>query len=165
MPLADVTTFLLVLARLAGLVFGAPVLGHLLVPRRVRAGLALLLAVALAPAVQPAPPAPSLWALGGAVVVESALGVLLGLVAQLTFAGVQLGGQLAGMQMGFGLVNMIDPQSNAHVTVIAEWQQLLALLVFLALDVHHLLLRALIESFHTAPPGGVALAAVGLRGA
>jgi flagellar biosynthetic protein FliR len=78
---------------------------------------------------------------------------------------VQLGGQLAGTQMGFGLVNLIDPQSNAHVTVIAEWQQLIALLVFLALDVHHVLLRALVESFHAAPPGAVALTAIGVQGA
>jgi flagellar biosynthesis protein FliR len=75
---------------------------------------------------------------------------------------VQLGGQLAGIQMGFGLAGLIDPQSRAQVTIIAEWQQLLALLVFLALDVHHLLLAAVVASFHAAPPGGLALASLGL---
>jgi len=167
MPLPDLTTFLLVLARIAGLVLAAPVFGHLLVPVRVRAGLAMVLAAALAPAVAPGPAAApaTLAALAGALALESALGVLLGLVAQLVFAGVQLGGQIAGIQMGFGIVNLIDPQSNAQVTIIAEWQQLLALLVFLVLDVHHLLLRALLESFRSAPPGALAVTALGLRGA
>jgi flagellar biosynthetic protein FliR len=166
MPLADPTTFLLVLARLAGLVLAAPVLGHALVPLRVRAALAAVLALALAPALPVPAAAPgTLGALAGALAAESVLGVLLGLVAQLVLAGVELGGQLAGVQMGFGIGNLIDPQAAAQVTVVAQWQQLLALLVFLALDVHHLLIRALLESFRTAPAGGLATTGLGLAAA
>jgi flagellar biosynthetic protein FliR len=166
MPVPDPTAFLLVLARLAGLVGTAPIMGHLLVPLRVRAAFAVVLAAALAPAV-PAPVAApaSVWSFAGTVAIEAAVGGLLGLVAQLIFAGVQLGGQIVGIQMGFGLDALIDPQTQGHVTVVAQAQQLLALLVFLALDIHHLLLRALLESFRTAPPGGLAVSAVGLRGA
>lgn len=166
MPLPPPTTFVLVLARIAGLMIAAPVLGHSLVPLRVRAAAAVVLAMVLAPAVQPPASVPATLAgLGGTLAVEAALGALLGLVAQLIFAGVQLGGQIAGIQMGFGMANLIDPQSHQQVTVMAHWQALLGLLVFLALDVHHLLLRALLESFRTAPPGGPALGALGLRGA
>jgi len=164
----DPTLALLVLARVAGLVVSAPMLGHALVPVRVRAAMAALLAFALVPAVAGAEPLPepaSLWALGGMVATETGLGVLLGLVAQFVFAGVQLGGQIIGIQMGFGIVNLIDPQSHAQVTIIAQWEQLMALLAFLVLDVHHLLIRALLASFRTAPPGGLALAGVGLRAA
>ena len=166
MPLSDLTTFLLVLARVAGLVLGAPVLGHLLVPVRVRAAFAVVLAVALAPAIGPAGAAApaTLWGLAGAVALESALGALLGLVAHFLFAGVLLGGQLAGIQMGLGLANLIDPQTNSQLTIVAQWQQLMAMLVFLVLDVHHLLIRALLESFRSAPPGGLTLAAPGMRG-
>lgn len=166
MPIPDPIPLLLVLARIAGLVVAAPVFGHLLVPPRVRAVLALALAAVLTPLVPPPPELPrDLWALAGAMATESMLGTLIGLVAQFVFAGVQLGGQIAGMQMGFGLANLIDPQSQAQVTIVAQWEALLALLVFLALDVHHLLLRALLESFRTAPPGTVGLGALGLRGA
>jgi len=162
----DPTAFLLVLARIAGLVGTSPILGHLLVPLRVRAAFAVILAAALAPAVTAPAAAPTtLWGLAGAVAIESALGALLGLVAQFIFAGVQLGGQIAGIEMGFGLDALIDPQTHAHITVVAQWQQLLALLVFLALDVHHVLLRALLASFQTAPPGALAVSAVGLHGA
>ena len=150
MPVPEPTTFLLVLARLAGLVLAAPIFGHALVPVRVRAGLAAVLAVAIAPALPAVPEPATLPALAGALAVESALGALVGLVAQFIFAGVELGGQLAGIQMGFGIASLIDPQANAQVTVVAQWQQLLALLVFLVLDIHHLLLRALLESFRSA---------------
>jgi flagellar biosynthetic protein FliR len=115
-------------------------------------------------AAHPAPPVPvSLWDLAGMVIVEATIGVLIGLVAQFLFAGVSLGGQLAGMQMGFGMANMIDPTSHAQLTVVAQWQQLLAILVFLVLDVHHLLLRALLSSFATVPPGTLAIAALDVR--
>ena len=164
MPVPDATAFLLVLARIAGLVGTSPILGHLLVPLRVRAAFAVILAAALAPAVGAPVAAPTaLWGLAGAVALESAVGAILGLVAQFIFAGVQLGGQMAGIEMGFGLDAIIDPQTHAHITVVAQWQQLLALLVFLALDVHHLLLRALLESFRIAPPGGLVVSAIGLH--
>ncbi len=159
------TTFLFVLARIGGLVVTAPVFGHLLVPVRVRAAMAAVLAAALVPVVAPVAAAPtSTLALAGMVVVEGAVGATLGLVAQFVFAGVQLGGQIAGTQMGFGIVNLIDPQTHAHVTIVAEWEQLLALLVFLVIDGHHLLIRALLGSFQVAPPGAVVMTAASLRG-
>jgi flagellar biosynthetic protein FliR len=164
MPDGYVATFVLVLARISGLMATAPVLGHLTVPVRVRAGFAGVLAAALAPVVTPAPEAASLFAVAGLVAVEGAVGVVIGLAAQLVLAGVQLGGQLAGIQMGFGIVNLIDPQTHAQVSVIAQWEQLLALLVFLVLDVHHLLLQALIGSFQAAPPGAVLISAASLYG-
>lgn len=164
-PIPDPTVFLLVLARVAGLVVGSPILGHMLVPIRVRAGLTLVMAVALAGALPPVPAAPtSILALMGTLAVESALGLTLGLVAQFIFAGVLLGGQLAGIQMGFGIANLIDPQSHAQLTIVAQWQQLMAFLIFLVLDIHHLLIAALLASFHTVPVGGLLMSAAGLRG-
>jgi flagellar biosynthetic protein FliR len=163
MTLPDLPTFLLVLARLSGLVIAAPVFGHLLVPVRVRVGLALLLAAVLAPVAAAGAVVPdSLPAMVVALAVEFALGTMVGLVATLIFAGVQLGGQIAGIQMGLGLANLFDPQTQAQVTIVGEWAQLVALLLFLVLDVHHLVLGALIESFRTAPPGALAMTQVGL---
>ncbi len=166
MAVPDPTMFLLVLARLAGLLGTAPVLGDARVPIRVRAGFAVIFAAALAPAVATPEALPTtLWGLAGALAVETGLGAMLGFVAQLVFAGVELGGQLAGIQMGFGLDTIVDPQTRGRITVVAQWQQLLAMLVFLALDVHHLLIRALLASFQTAPPGGLVLSGVGLGAA
>jgi flagellar biosynthesis protein FliR len=170
MALPDPLPFLLVAARLAGLVFVSPVFGHGLVPMRVRAGLVGVLALALAPAVA-APPidAPlSTPAVLGLVAVEVAIGACLGLVAQLVLAGVQLGGQVAGLQIGFGagggFGSLGDAGTEAGASVVAQWQQLAALLAFLALDVHHTVLRALLESFRVAPVGGVVPSASVLAG-
>jgi flagellar biosynthetic protein FliR len=159
MALPDPLPFLLVAARLAGLVLVSPVLGHGVVPLRVRAGLVGVLALALAPAVAALSleTSPSAWTAVGLVAVEGTVGVCLGLVAQLVLAGVQLGGQVAGVQMGFGVGSLVDPGDEVGAGLVAQWQQLLALLAFLVLDVHHTLLRALLESFRVAPVGGVVL--------
>jgi flagellar biosynthetic protein FliR len=165
MPIPDPVLLLLVLARVAGLLVAAPILGHLLLPRLVRAGLAIVLALALAPVVAAPPELPTtLLALIGALAVETAFGLLLGFIAELVFAGVQLGAQLVGMQIGFGLDNLIDPGNNSQSTVIAHWYRLLALLVFLVLDVHHLLLEALVASFQTAAPGSLAAGRIPMDG-
>lgn len=164
-PVPDPAAALLVLARLAGLLLTAPLLAHVLVPPRVRLGLAAALALAIAPvAVPTVQPPTDLGGFVGAIARESLIGALLGFVAQLVFAGVQLGGQLAGLEMGFGMVNLLDPQSAQQSTVVAEWQQLLALLVFLALDAHHLVLAALVESFRVAPAGSGTVGAATLAG-
>jgi len=165
MAIPDPVPFLLVLARLSGLVLAAPIFGHLLVPMRVRAGFVGVLALALAPVVGgPAVEASVPWGLAGLVAMEAAIGVLIGFVAQLVFAGVQLGGQVAGLQVGFGIASLIDPGTQASTTVIAQWQQLAALLVFLVLDVHHVVLRALLDSFRVAPVGHVVLSGALLEG-
>ncbi|HXJ35884.1 MAG TPA: flagellar biosynthetic protein FliR [Candidatus Eisenbacteria bacterium] len=165
MAIPDPVPFLLVVARLSGLVLAAPIFGHLLVPMRVRAGFVGVLALALAPAVGgPGVEASVPWGLAGLVAMEAAIGVLIGFVAQLVFAGVQLGGQVAGLQVGFGIASLIDPGSQASTTVVAQWQQLAALLVFLVLDVHHVVLRALIESFRVAPVGHVVVSGALLEG-
>jgi len=170
-PIPDPTGTLLVLARIAGLVLTAPLLAHALVPARARAGLVGVLALAIAPvAAVELPSDPGLLPFAGAIAVETLVGAALGFVAQLVFAGVQLGGQIAGMEIGFGMANLLDPQSAQQSTVVAEWEQLLALLAYLALDVHHVLIAALVESFRVAPAGtallgGELLRGVGMRGA
>ena len=55
--------------------------------------------------------------------------------------------------MGYSLANIFDPQTQADTPVLSEFHQLAALLIFLQLDVHHWLLRAMVRSFTYLPPG------------
>ena len=159
--------FVLVLARVVGLMLIAPIFGSRLVLLRVRASLALFLAVALLPAL----PAAAQQTVGAAdeplwlvlaLVLETAIGFLIGLAAQFVFAGVQMAGQLAGIQMGLGLANLIDPQTQERVTSMAQWLNLSALFLFLSLDGHHLLIRAVAESLRVLPVGPASLNGAGI---
>jgi flagellar biosynthetic protein FliR len=79
----------------------------------------------------------------------------MGLTLQFVFEGVQLAGQILGFQVGHSLANLIDPLTNIETPVLANLYQVVALLIFLQLDVHHWMLRGLAKSFTYCPPGMV----------
>ena len=87
------------------------------------------------------------------VVGETALGLLIGLAANLVFEAAQMAGTILGLQMGYSLVNLIDPQTQVETPVLALFHQTIALLIFLHLNVHHWLLRAVARSYAYLPAG------------
>jgi flagellar biosynthetic protein FliR len=150
--------FVLALARIGGLFLMAPIFASRTAPVRIRAALAFFIAIAMMPVLAKMPEPPTA-AMGGLVLAamlafETAIGFTIGLVAELTFGAVQMAGQLAGIQMGIGLSNLIDPQTQEHITSLAQWQNLLALLIFLSIDGHHILIRAVADSFTVLPLAG-----------
>ncbi|MEW5723323.1 MAG: flagellar biosynthetic protein FliR, partial [Thermodesulfobacteriota bacterium] len=76
----------------------------------------------------------------------------------LILEGVQLAGQCLGYQMGFAVANVIDPQSGAQASVLSQFSYILALIVFLSVNGHYVVLKALRESFELVPPGRLDLA-------
>jgi flagellar biosynthetic protein FliR len=82
-----------------------------------------------------------------------AIGLLTGLALQFIFEGVELAGQIAGFQVGHSLANLINPLSEAETPILANFYQVVALLIFLHLNVHHWVLRGLAKSFQYCPPG------------
>jgi flagellar biosynthetic protein FliR len=136
----------------------APFFGSVSLPVRFKAGLALLLVWLLAPVVHaPALTNATAVACATTALKELAVGVLLGLAIQFVFEASQFAGQILGVQLGFSLVHVLDPQSQADTPVLAMLQQTIVLLLFLALDVHHHLLRGLVRSFSYLPPGDFVL--------
>jgi flagellar biosynthetic protein FliR len=83
------------------------------------------------------------------------LGALLGVVASALFAGIAFAGQLAGIQMGFAIAQVFDPNSSQQMPLIGRMQELFAVMIFLLLDGHHILLSALGLSLRTVPPGSL----------
>jgi flagellar biosynthetic protein FliR len=166
-PLRPVLIFIVVLARVGGLVTFAPFWSHQAAPARVRAVLALVLALVLAPAVAPqlgTPPA-DLIPLAVVVAGELLVGCALGLVGRLVFSGLEVAAQVLGFQMGFALAATIDPATRAQTTALGTIAQMFGLVIFLGADGHHWLLAATVKSFQTTAPGSVspALAALLLR--
>lgn len=89
---------------------------------------------------------------GIGVIGEIMMGAVIGLSVRLIFAGIQLAGQLSGFQMGLAIANVMDPVTSAQVSIIAQLNNLMAMLIFLTINAHHMFLRALAESFRLIPP-------------
>lgn len=149
--------FVLCFMRVAAIIGSMPVLSGGQTPARVRAGLALLLAVVIFPAVAGTIPEIEftpvrILVLGSQ---EVLLGLMLGFIGRLLFLAAQFGGTILGFQMGFAAANILDPQSQQQIQLMSQFQNVLASLVFLAVDGHHVFLRSLTRSFEIIPPGSV----------
>ncbi len=151
--------FVLVLFRIAGFVIFAPFLGSRNIPGAMKGLLTVALALLLFPAVVHGRALAAPTDLGGFVacaVSETAVGILFGFVSSLVFVGIQLGGHLIGQKMGFAMANVVDPFTEAEVTLVEEFKFFLAVFVFLAVGGHHLLMRSLAGTFAVIPLGGAA---------
>lgn len=154
-----VLSFLLTLLRLSVVLFLLPFFGGEKIPNQVKAALTMVLTLALHPHLgfpaQAFPEAPlelAVIALG-----ELLLGLTMGLVVRFIFTAIQAGGELIGFQMGFTMVNVIDPMTGQSEGVTAHFMWMVAMLTFLSLGGHLMLLKGLAATFKTIPPGGFLL--------
>ncbi len=142
-----------------------PVLSFRSVPLLWRLALAVVLALAVTPAVA-AELAPRALALGWpALVLEAArslmVGALLAVAVDIPFEAVRYAGNIAGMQVGFAIVNTVDPQTGTQVSVLDQVYHLLAMLLFFVLDGHLMVVRALVGTLEAVPPFAAPSAAAG----
>ena len=146
--------FLFVLLRVGALIMFFPVLGSGQVPGRIKVGLILFVSIAVFPVVRATPmhDPKGLFELVVSLFSEITIGLAVAYSARLMFTAVQIAGTVVDFQMGFGVVNVIDPQTETQVSVTAQFQNILAILFFLALDAHHLIIGAIVESFFIINP-------------
>ncbi|MGE4267041.1 MAG: flagellar biosynthetic protein FliR [Deferribacterales bacterium] len=147
-------TFLLVMIRTAAIMTTAPVFGSNVVKPHIRMLFSLIFAMIIYTSVKKLdiqdPSGPMLILM---IAKEILLGVCIGLLVHLLFVGVQLGGQIIGTQMGFGIVNVFDPQANISISIISQFLNIAMILIFIAVGGHLLLIQAIRASFETIPIG------------
>ena len=150
-------SFLLCFIRVIALIGSMPVFSGSQSPVKVRAGLAFMLAVLIFPVVKSYVPQSSMEPVGLMLLMaqETLFGVILGFIARLILISVQFGGTVIGYQMGFAQANILDPQSQQQVPLLGQFLNVVAVLVFLAVNGHHVFLRALVRSYDVLPPGGL----------
>lgn len=146
---ADFERFLFVLLRVGAFIVFAPILGSRQFPVLVKIGFILLLSFTVYPMVKAyIPPSPKgMFELTAYFFVELLIGLAIAFASRLVFTAVQIGGTMVDFQMGFGVVNVIDPQTETQVSITAQFQNIFAILLYLAVNAHHTTILALVESF------------------
>jgi flagellar biosynthesis protein FliR len=155
-----ITSFLTIGVRISGLMLFAPFFGSLVIPARVKAIFVFATTLLLFPTVGQRidPHVLSNWPM--LVFTEFLIGAGIGIATNIVFEGIQLTGQLLGVQMGYSLINILDPQTQVDTTVVAAFYQSIVMLLFLQMNVHLWLLAALGKSFSYLPPGSAHLNAI-----
>lgn len=140
--------------RVLSLFMAAPLFSHRSVPMRVKIGLGILIAVAIAPTL----PVQQQVSLDSAqtlplVLQQVLIGLALGFVVRLAMAGIELAGEMIGLQMGLSFAGFFDPQSQQGGNAVGSWLGVIAMLIFLGINGHLLLIHTLVESFNAFPVG------------
>ncbi|HAI12126.1 MAG TPA: hypothetical protein DCM28_10510 [Phycisphaerales bacterium] len=157
--------WMLVLFRIAGIFFMAPVFGSTTIPVRFR----MLLSVAVACCVYPMLIEPGrqampnvmpivangmfFWTMAPAVAMEMLIGVLIGFGASLPIFGMQVGGRIVDQQMGLGIAGVYNPEVGEEVGVISEFFFMLSLTIFILIGGLRVVLTTLVGSFNHIPLG------------
>lgn len=148
---------LVILVRLGGIVAAMPILGGRSMPAQIKVGFVLALGLALLPVVKvtalPDDPLRLTVGLGA----EFLVGLVLGIGLRLLFTSIDLAGDLMSMQMGLGVVRMMDPTTSNQVPLISHLQILLGSLIFLSLNAHLFVVQAVASSFDLVAPFGAGL--------
>jgi flagellar biosynthetic protein FliR len=165
----ELLTFFAVLVRYSVLIAIMPFVGDRLIPMQVKVLLALTVTIALFPTLvvqgQIHPGDAAVWGattsgIAGTIACEVMCGLLLGFTAKLLFESVSFGANLMGNFMGFGSASTYDPHQESQSQVVAQIQMAIAMLIFLALDGHHMMLRASFDSYRWVGLGKAAFGAV-----
>ncbi len=152
----EVYSFFVVLVRVSVLIAVLPVFGDKMIPAPVKVLLSLAITLAIFPGlvkqgfVKPSDAvfwASTTFGIVRTIAQEALVGLVLGFTAKLVFDAIQIGAALASNMMGFSMASIYDPHHETQTTVVAEIQVAIAMLAFLALDGHHLLLHGALDSF------------------
>lgn len=158
----EVLTFFAVLVRYSVLFAVMPFIGDKMIYGPVKLVFALIVSIAMFPALVShhyINPKDALnWGSEASTIVstiglEVLFALALGFTARLIFDAIAFGGNLVGNFMGFASANVYDPHQETQTQVVGEFQMSLAMLIFLALDGHHLLMRASLDSYRIVPMG------------
>lgn len=160
----ELLTFFGVLVRVSVLFAVLPFFGDRTIPNMVKVLLSLTVTVAIFPTLIRTnvlrPDDAAVWGttafgLVGTIVKEAALGLTLGFVAKVFFEAISVGTEMIGNLMGLATASMYDPHSESQTQVLSRIHTTLAMLLFLALDGHHLLLQTVMDSFKVVNLGAL----------
>ena len=145
--------FFLILIRISVLIFMLPFFNSRIFPPLVKIGLAFFLSITLFPVVTTIKTGfpETILELVALVAVEFTIGLILGLMVQLMFEGIRFMGHVVGFETGFAIANVFDPQSGGQISLFANFSYFTAMVLFLLINGHHVLIHAIKESFDILP--------------
>lgn len=147
--------FLLIFVRMSGFIFAAPLYSLSNIPKRVQIGLCAFISIVIYGSTGDYHIAYNgVIGYAGLIIVELVLGLSMGYFASICMYILNFAGQIIDMEMGFSMVNVMNPTANMTTTVTGNLYTYFVILVLLASDLHRYILKAMIDAFSYIPVGG-----------
>ena len=151
---AWLAAFIFPTARILALLAAAPPFNNPGLSGRIRLLIGLVLAIAIAPALPAMPRISPASGTGLLILAQQMLiGFAMGFALRLVFSAIDMAGTLISNQMGLGFATAYDPQNTAQTPVVSEFIGVLALLVFLGINGHLMVIATVVQSFTSIPVG------------
>ncbi|MCD2324241.1 flagellar biosynthetic protein FliR [Sphingomonas sp. IC-56] len=153
----QVTAFFIVFARVGAVLMLLPMFGEDSIPGRIR----LMIAFAMSAALYGMLGAPARALVeGGAVlpavlVTELMTGLAMGMIVKILFYAISMAGSIISLQIGFSSAVIFDASQSGQVPILSKMATVAAVLVCMALQVHHLWIGAIVHSYQSFPVGGL----------
>lgn len=150
----DVTswwTFLLVFVRITTFMVSAPLFSGRQIPTPYKIGFSAVLSFLVFGLVKEPFDSLALGTLVLLILKEFLVGIVLGMVANIFFYSVQVAGTLIDMQIGFSMASFFDPSIGTTTQLTGRMKNVIAILVLLSTNGHHLLLKGIMSSFDWVP--------------
>lgn len=147
-----INAFFLPFSRIAALIGAAPFFGESSTPLRLKVALSVMLTAVIAPTLGSMPDlTPGSYTSILLIFQQILIGIALALVLRIVFAAVITAGEFVGLQMGLAFASFFDPATGANTAVLSRLLNVVAMLIFIALNGHLLLIQALVNTFHILP--------------
>jgi len=154
----DFEVFLLILVRITAFIFVAPFFSLKDVPQKVKVGFSLFFSIIL---FQTLPTAvidyQGIIGYTGLLVSEALVGLIIGFFTNISYYILSFAGQMIDMEIGFSMVNELDPTSNIQTTITSNFYSYLVLLMMMLTNLHHYLIIAMVDAFQVIPVGAATI--------
>ena len=158
MDWSALTLFLFIMMRMAGFVFFTPFFGRNNIPTYFKAGMTLVLTVAVSFTYAGQVPMPGTFLeLGVKLLLEIAMGYMVGVIMNFFLFVPAYAGHIMDEQMGMAMAQTYDPSFQGQATPAANVLNIFSILIFFSANGHQTLLRMMMESGQVVPFGSAAL--------
>lgn len=141
---------LVVFARMLGFVILAPIFSRKEIPTLVKVGFCFVLTVTITGVLKPAPP-PVDNSLILSLVLNIAVGAMIGYMARLILIAIDAGADMINMQMGLSSAMVLDPTTQSQISILEKYFSMFGILIFIELGGIYWLFRAFLHSFEIFP--------------
>lgn len=144
--------FILILVRISGFIYVAPFFGQNGTPRKVKAALSVFIAIIIFQTIS-YETIEYHGVIGYAILVvkECLIGILIGYMASICNYILSFAGNMIDIEIGFSMMNVMNPVAKIQSTITGTLYSNIIMLMLIVTNMHHYLLRAIIETFQLIP--------------
>ncbi|WP_331256414.1 flagellar biosynthetic protein FliR [Candidatus Bealeia paramacronuclearis] len=146
---------MVVFCRVAGVLMVLPGFSENYILGRMRVLMAMLFSLVMTPVLSSSIVTQEIGSAAslGTLLLEFGIGVFIGTLSRIAMSAMDVAGNIIGFQINLANASVFNPAQGDHAAVTSSFLGMMALIMIFVLDLHHLMIRGMVESFEIIRPG------------